>query len=156
MKTLVVYYSRTDTTKKVAEYFREKLNADIQQIIDTKDRSWAIWYIMAGKDAKMKKTTIIKDLSVNVADYDLILIGTPVWAWTVSSPIRTFLENYKSEIKWDIVFFCTMWANGDKWAFEEMSSILERQPKETISFLTKDVLNKAFICNADLLLEGIK
>ena len=34
MKTLLVYYSRTDVTKKIAKMIQEKINCDIEEITD--------------------------------------------------------------------------------------------------------------------------
>ena len=38
-KTLVLYYSRTGTTKKLATFIGDVLGADVEEIIDTKNRS---------------------------------------------------------------------------------------------------------------------
>ena len=38
MKTLIAYYSRTNVTKGIAETLQKKLNCDIEQIRDTKNR----------------------------------------------------------------------------------------------------------------------
>jgi hypothetical protein len=54
MKALVVYYSRTGNTEKVALELANELNADIERIIDTKDRSGAIGYLVAGKETTQK------------------------------------------------------------------------------------------------------
>ena len=55
MKTLVVLYSRTGTTKKVGEEIAAALKADVEEIIDTKKRSGPIGYVQAGRDAMKKK-----------------------------------------------------------------------------------------------------
>jgi len=48
MKTLVAYYSRTGNTKKVAVEIAKNLKADIDEIIDKKDRSGMIGWIIGG------------------------------------------------------------------------------------------------------------
>lgn len=106
-KILIVYYSRTGATKKVAEILREKLNCDSEEIIDTKNRSGALGYIMSGRDAMKKKLTKLQPLKKNVADYDLVIIGTPTWVYTLSTPIRTFISENKEKIK-SVAIFYTM------------------------------------------------
>lgn len=57
MKALVAFYSRTGNTKKLAEEISKILEADIEEIRDKKDRSGAIGWLFAGKDATSKETT---------------------------------------------------------------------------------------------------
>ena len=59
MKTLIVYYSRTGLTKKIATHISETLKADIDEIIDTKKRSGAIGYMSGGRDAMKGSLTNI-------------------------------------------------------------------------------------------------
>ena len=139
MKTLIVYYSRTGITKKVAEYLREKLNCDIEEIIDTKDRSGAFGYIIGGKDAMQKNLTTIKPLTKNVADYEQIIIGTPVWAHTMATAVRTFITENKSNLK-NIAVFCTMGSSGMEATLNDTEKLCEKVALAKFSISTKDVL----------------
>lgn len=106
-KILVVYYSRTGTTKKVAQDIASKLKADIEEIIDKKDRSGLAGLEACDKDAKSEKLTELAEMKTNPKDYDLIIIGTPVWDSTVSTPVRTYLVKYKASLPGKIAFFTT-------------------------------------------------
>jgi len=150
MKTLVVFYSRTGTTKRVAEKIAEALSCGIEEIFDTKNRSGAYGYLTAGRDASLKKLTVLKPISKDLADYDLVVIGTPIWAWSVSAPIRTYLENQKEKFppKADqpmadkkVAFFCTMGGSGDERAFSEMEKIIRVKPVTTLVLTTREVAN---------------
>jgi len=55
MKALVVYYSRTGNTKFVAEKIAQELGADIEEVIDKKNRFGLINYLRAGGDALRRK-----------------------------------------------------------------------------------------------------
>ena len=61
MKALVVYFSRTGGTKKVAEAISNILSCDIEEIVDTKDRTGLLGYIRSGRQAMKKKLTAIKN-----------------------------------------------------------------------------------------------
>ncbi|MGZ7109578.1 MAG: flavodoxin family protein, partial [Methanobacterium sp.] len=61
MKILVVFYSRTDNTRKVAEEIKNSLDCDIEEIIDTQNRSGPLGYMRSGRDASRGKLTILKD-----------------------------------------------------------------------------------------------
>ena len=76
-KILVVFYSRTGNTKKVAQDIAQSLGADVEQLIDKKDRSGALGYMGAGKDASKEMLADIEPIKYDPAKYDLIVMGTP-------------------------------------------------------------------------------
>lgn len=143
MKTLVVYYSRTGTTSKIGEIIAGKLGADKEEIKDTVNRSGAVGYVYAGRDAMRRNLTKLEKTILNPADYDLVVVGTPIWAWNVSTPVRTYLTEHKIDFK-KIAFFCTMTGNGDINAFKEMSEVVDKQPVDVVAFTTKEVVDSAY------------
>ena len=139
MKTLILYYSRTGTTKKVAEKLASILGADIESVVDNVNRSGIRGYMISGRDA-IKKTLIkINPISHNISDYDLVIIGTPVWAWTMSNPIRTLITEQKDNLK-QVAFFCTQGGEGDQGAISNMIKLSEKEPLASLSLLTKKVV----------------
>ena len=94
MKTLVVYYSRTGNTKFVAEEITAELGADIEEVVDLKKRGGKMGYLSASRDATTNRQTSIAETKRNPADYELIVIGTPVWFWSLSSAIRTYVAKH--------------------------------------------------------------
>jgi len=62
---------------------------------------------MAGRDAALKKLTNIQDISYDMAAYDIVCIGTPVWDFTMSAAIRTYLVLYEDKLPASLIFFCT-------------------------------------------------
>ncbi|MFO7710637.1 MAG: flavodoxin [Candidatus Woesearchaeota archaeon] len=135
MKTLIIYFSRTETTRKVAEALAKRLKADIERITEPKDREGALGYLRSGKEASLKQLPRINPIKSNPGQYDLVIIGTPVWAFTMASPIRSFLT--PNTLK-KVAFFCTMNGSGAKRTFKDMQA-LAGQPIAEASFLTKDV-----------------
>jgi flavodoxin len=91
MKSLVVYYSRTGKTKWIAETIAATLCADLEEIVDLKKRGGPIGWIAGGKDATRKSLTEIAPVKRNPVDYDLVVVGTPIWAWSPTPAIRTYL-----------------------------------------------------------------
>lgn len=142
-KILVVYYSRTGTTKKIAELLAEKLNSDLEEIKSAKNYRGIWGYLIAGREAMLKKPTDLAPVVKNPADYDLIVIGTPVWAGNVSSPVRTYLMRNKNDSK-NIACFCVMGGSGDERTLAEMENIFGQKSIAAFSLLTKEVIeNKA-------------
>lgn len=154
MKTLVVYYSRTWTTKIVAEYIANKLSCDTEELIDLKDRSWPINYMLAWRDAIKKVLTDIKEIKNNPKDYDLIILATPVWAFTISSAIRTYVENNKDSFK-NIAFVATQWWEWVQGKFKDLRILTWKEPIFEIDFLTRDVRNGKFKEKLDKIIENL-
>lgn len=143
MKILIAYYSRTGITKKVAEILAQKLGAEIEEIEDTVDRSGVKGYLISGRDAMQKRLTKLEPTILNPADFDLVIIGTPIWGWNVSTPVRTYITENKDKFK-KVAFFCTMGGTGDNKAFAEMEKIISQKPVDIMALLTREVVKKEF------------
>ncbi len=99
-KTLVAYFSATGTTKRAAEKLAKEKNADLFEIVPTQpytaaDLDW--------RDKESRSTLEMKDKSSrpavnskleNLADYDTVWIGFPVWWYTAPTIINTFIDSY--------------------------------------------------------------
>ncbi len=139
MKVLVVYYSRTNVTKKVAEYICSKMSCSCEQLVDVKDRSGKVGYIVAGKDAVFGRTTEIKSLTYDPSDFDLVLIGTPVWGFYMAPAVRTYIEKFRGSFP-DVAFFCTMGGSGDKRTFFDMEKSIGKKPLHKLACKTEEVM----------------
>ena len=105
MKTLVIYYSRTGNSKFIAETFAAELGADIEEVIDLKNRQGRLNYLPAGRDAMQGKETEIAQTKRTPADYDFIIIGQPGWAGSPTPAIRTYLNKNDLSGKKVALFF---------------------------------------------------
>jgi flavodoxin len=93
-KALVVYFSYTNgNTKHIAEKVQKVLAADIAEL-KTKlpySRNYNQVVSQAQKEVKQGYMPEIQPLKYNPADYDVIVIGTPTWWYTMAPAIKTFL-----------------------------------------------------------------
>jgi flavodoxin len=114
-KILVVYYSLTGNTKFIAEVIAESINADILELKPVKElkADSGMKYFWGGYQATMKKKPKLEQFDINPLDYDLIIIGTPVWAWTITPPIRSFLSKFNLSGK-NVALWTTSDGNGVK------------------------------------------
>lgn len=92
MKTLVVYYTRTGNSKFTAETIAAEIGADVEEIVDLKNRKGKLAFLSAGRDAMQGKLTEIAETKRNPLDYDLIILAQPVWAGSPTPAIRTYLK----------------------------------------------------------------
>jgi flavodoxin len=107
MKSIVIYYSFEGNTKLIANSVCDTLGADLlrlQLAKELKTKSF-IKYFWGGKEVFIKKTPELLPYYFDVDAYDLILIGTPVWAWNFAPAVKTFLTKEKIKNK-KIALFC--------------------------------------------------
>jgi flavodoxin len=143
MKTLVVFYSRSGDTRRVAEEIKNSLDCDMEEIIDTKNRSGPIGYMKSGRDASSGKLTVLKDLTNDPSQYDLLIIGTPLWAWHVATPVRTYIhQNHEKFSK--VAFFCTAGGKSFDGAFKDMQELSGLAPIETLGVREKEIKNGSY------------
>jgi flavodoxin len=105
MKTLVVYYTRTGNSKFAAETVAAELGADVEEVVDLKNRKGRFAFLPAGRDAMQGKLTEIAETKRNPLDYDLIVIVQPVWAGSPTPAIRTYLKKNDLSGKKVALFF---------------------------------------------------
>lgn len=85
----------------------------------------------------------IAPTSRDPSSYDLVVIGTPVWAWSVSSPIRAYLMQHANKLP-QVAFFCTMGGRGDKGTFVQMQALAGKIPRAQAAFTTQEVVEARF------------
>lgn len=117
MKKLVAYFSASGVTAKLAERLADAIGADLYEIkpevpYTSADLNW--------RDANARSTIEMKNLSIrpaitgkrdNMADYDIIYVGFPIWWYIAPTIINTFLESYDLTGK-TIVPFATSGGSG--------------------------------------------
>lgn len=111
MKKLVVYYSLTGNTKFIAEAVAKAAGADILELKTEGElikKESFMKYFWGGKKVMMEEKPALLPFDKNPTDYDLLFIGTPVWAWNFAPPLRSFFAQIKLTGK-KIALFC---ANG--------------------------------------------
>ena len=93
-KMLVVYYSWSNgNTKRIAEQLTNGTGADIARIETTEPYSGSHEDVVEQGKREVEAGFMpqINPISVNLADYDVIAIGTPTWWYTMAPAVLTFL-----------------------------------------------------------------
>jgi len=93
-KMLIIYYSLTGNTKYIAEQVRKKTGGDVFEIETVK--TYPAEYSALTEEAKRELQTgdlpALKKNPPDMSSYDLILVGSPVWWYTVSTPVMSFFR----------------------------------------------------------------
>lgn len=116
-KRLVAYFSASGATGKVAKMVAEAAGADLyeirpKQLYTKADINWMDQNARSTIEMKDKKIRPeIVDTDAQIAEYDEILIGFPIWWYVAPTIIHTFLEKYDFTGK-KIVLFATSGGSG--------------------------------------------
>ena len=122
---LVVYYSWTGNTAKIANLIAETLSADIERINDVIPRGGPFAFLAAVVASLLNKSPQISQPTKSVADYDVVILGCPVWASNMATPMRTYIMRENPGIK-KVALFCTFGGSGGKAALARMAALCGR------------------------------
>ncbi|RAM60242.1 flavodoxin [Mesotoga sp. SC_4PWA21] len=126
MKSIVVYFSYDESTRALAEAMASSIDADLLRLVPTGEFSRTYYHhvenpeqiettpgydpdkehIWGSESVTMNNKPELEPYGFDPDNYDLIIIGSPVWALTYAPPLSTFLAENKLEGK-KIALFCT-------------------------------------------------
>ncbi len=139
MKILVVYYSRTGHTKTVAEKLAGLLGAETEELFEQgKNRAGVLGFMKAGRDALMKRPVELAPRKKDPADFDLVVLGSPVWAFTMCPAIRAYAAVHAATLR-KVAFFCTHGGGGSGKSDREVEAILGQPLAASLALLDKAV-----------------
>jgi|TARA_R110002096_G_scaffold415163_1_gene616624 flavodoxin len=134
---LVIYYSDTGNTEKVARHIANETGA-VVEAIHTPVFGKGIWnYLKRAWYALSKKVIPINDIENDPSQFDLVIIGSPVWAGHVASPVRSYLMKYSSKFS-SIAFFVTLGGSGGESALQDMKDLSDLEPEVELIINQKD------------------
>jgi len=142
-RILVVYYSRSGRTRKVAANIAWTLDCDIEEIAEPGGRLGLFGSLRSAEEAWRERPAAIEPPRRDPSSYDLIIIGTPVWAWSTSSPVRAYLTAMKARLP-DVAFFCTLGASGRARVFDQMQRLAGKAPRAVCATTQRDVGSGAY------------
>lgn len=97
-ETLILYYTRTGNNKVIAEHIQSQIkDAKLAEIKTIDDRGGIFGFITCSFDQWFDRDAEISELSINIDDYDTVIICAPIWMQNLSSPARTFIK--QSDLK---------------------------------------------------------
>lgn len=116
-KTLVAYFSASGVTKRVAENLAAAADSDIYEIrpavpYTSADLNWMDKNSRSTVEMKDKSSRpALADTDADIAAYDRIFVGFPIWWYTAPAIIKTFFESYDFSGK-TIILFATSGGSG--------------------------------------------
>jgi len=137
LKILIVFYSRSGNTRRVAEEIRNTIDCDIEELIDTQNRSGPLGYMRSIIHAMRKTPAKLKEIKNDPTNYDITIIGTPVWNMRMSTPIRTYITQNRAKFN-NVAFFGTSMSAPLDGTFNEMTELSGVSPLAKLSLRGKE------------------
>ena len=141
MRTLCLYYTRTNTTKEIMESIAKIIGADVAEYTDGKDRSGFLGYVgacFATVNNTISKVSIKGE--INLKEYDRVIIGMPVWVEGPCAIGRALIKKYSSVMPSEVYYVVTHM--GDKHDYtakiKAMDILLGRPSAGQVSIRTKE------------------
>lgn len=122
----------------VAEHLAQSLEADVLALQEQTNREGILGFVKGGFDAIRHAPTLLTPCNKNLSDYDLVVIGSPVWAGTLSPAVRTFLRKAAPTIQ-RAAFFCTHGGGGASKSYADAESLLGKPLAATAALRDKAV-----------------
>lgn len=145
-KVLIAYFSWAKHTEKMANVIKEQTGADVAEIVRVKDypTDYNECTEVALEEKNNKERPAIKDLGVNLDDYDTIFVGYPNWWGDMPMPVYTFLEKNNFNGK-TVIPFMTSYSSGTSGTFNTIKNIVNgANVLEGIHIYQRDIDNNDY------------
>jgi hypothetical protein len=127
----------------VAKSLAAALHCNSEEIVEHGSRGGMLGYLQSLLGSLREKPSRIAATGKDPLTYDLIIIGTPVWAWSVSSPIRAYLIANMAKLP-EVAFFCTLGGAGADRAFAQMQKLAGKRPVGCLAITADKVASSAY------------
>jgi flavodoxin len=153
-KTLIVYHSRSGYTRRIAHELARRLDADLDEIRIVQPMKGVLGYALCAMEAIAGLAPALRPARKDPAAYDMVVVGTPVWFWSLASPVRSWLESHPLPGR-RLAFFCTMGGSGAGRVFDAMRQISGCTPRVTLA-LTDDEIDRGRLEGLEVFLKRLQ
>lgn len=138
-RTLVVFFSQGVSTERVAEDIAALLRADIERIVEQRPRKWGFFgFMAAGAASSFGRATPIQAPARDPAAYEAVVICTPVWAWHMAPPTRSWLRINRGKLPDSSAYVTVSGDTDPEKIVAAMAKESGRQPVASTGFADRD------------------
>jgi flavodoxin len=151
MRSAIVYYSLTGNTAKVAEMLAQELGKKGEvEVLKLNPVDESTNFFKQGSRAFQKKKAQLGEIKTDLREFDLVCLGTPVWAFGPTPAMRAYLDSCSGLEGKAIILFVTSGGMGNERSLREMESILKIKKVSSFKYLSlkqSDLKDQAAILN---------
>jgi flavodoxin len=153
-KILVVFFSRTGTTKHLAEAIARAEQGELEELRETRSRRGPLGWLRSGYEGTYRRSAATLPLRHELRNYDLIFVGSPTWSRSLSSPVRGFLEQHGAQLK-DVAVFATCGGHGAEDVLDQMAGLLREAPLARLPLAERDARRNPAVWAAEFVESAI-
>ncbi len=135
---LLVYYTRTGSTRRLAQDLAAHLQCDTEEIIDRKNRSGAAGYFVTLADRILRRPSHIQDSTKDPGKYDLVVIGGPVWMSSAAAPLRAYILRHRAHIN-EFAYFCSFGGWSPEKSLDEVETLLNKKAVSSLMVMRSEI-----------------
>lgn len=129
-RTLILYYSRTGNTRRLAQELRDLTGADLDELAEDDDRAGRLGWVRCATDALLRRRPALRPSAHDPHRYDLVFVGGPVWMGRLAPVVRTWVTEYACAAS-RLAFFSTQAGVPSAQAWDDLVRIGGVQPVAT-------------------------
>ena len=156
MSNLIVYFSYSNNTKRIVEEVNKSFKYDVIKIERetpySKDYNTCA-YVEAKKEWEEETFPKLKDININVNEYDSIFLFFPVWWYTFPRVIGTFVKDYLKDYKGEVIVFANSYTNDPKYMENSINDLKKINKNLNIK---EGLLNKSIDEHIEFIKKGVK
>jgi menaquinone-dependent protoporphyrinogen IX oxidase len=140
-RILIVSFSRTGTTERLADLLAARLLADCEALREREGPQWRSGvrgYLRSLADSIGQRHANPLPTAHDPTQYDVVVVGTPVWASCAAAPVTTWLAGHRGHLR-KVAFFCSLGGYGSDKAFEQMHTSAGVTPLATCAIRAADL-----------------
>lgn len=140
-KALIACYSRSGYTRTLAEEMAGMTGWDLEEISDLHPRTGNWGFVRCLLDVLLHRRPEIRTTGKDPSAYDLVVLAAPVWARSLSAPMRSYIARHRPEFK-AVAFACTYGGRGAENAARQVAD-LAGKPLKAVLAVTAEELDQA-------------
>ncbi|MDM0107739.1 flavodoxin [Variovorax sp. J22R24] len=137
-KILVVVYSHTGTSRRVAELLCSQRGWRMAEIVDARRRSGVFGNLRCLCESLFKLRPAIRYDGPLPHDFDAVVLVSPIWALQLAGPMRSFVERRRDHLP-DVAVVSVMGGQGAPNAVAEIARLTGRTPLLSTAFTVSEV-----------------
>ncbi|MBB4221639.1 flavodoxin family protein [Variovorax guangxiensis] len=135
---LVIVYSYTGTSRRVAELLCSQQNWQLASIIETRPRAGGLGSLRCVIDSLLRREPAIRYDGPPPGDFDAVVLVSPIWMLQLAGPMRSFVARQRARLP-DVAVLSVMGGQGAPNAAAEVARIVGRAPILSSSVTMREV-----------------
>jgi len=158
-RNLIVFYSRTGTTRQAAQQLQQLTQWPIAEVRELRARVGFSGDLRCVIDSLLARPAPFVYEGPALGDYDRVVLLTPIWLGHMASPLRGFLADQFHDVRKArpaLSLVCVMGGRGAFRAAAEVATIADHCPAPTLALREDEVLSGASFKSLQSLVASVQ